>query len=178
MLNKILDFFGFGPTPPPNPNPPPVPDGDFKSRLLKLHNDYRVSHGISPLSLNFILGDAAQKHSDWMYANGKMSHNEGSKDPGDRMTEAGYKWSTYGENIAAGYPVPEDVFDGWIHSLGHRANILRESFKDVGFGISGKYWTVDFGAKANFAEYLPGGIAKSGWSEPVPEPPPEFPPIL
>ncbi len=172
MLDKILEFFGFRPTPPPPP--PPPPDEDFKLRLIRLHNEYRADHGESALALDFKLDTAAQKHSQWMYDNGRMSHNEGSRDPGDRITEEGYKWSTYGENIAAGYDTPEDVFDGWVHSPGHRANILRGGFKDVGFGIVGKYWTVDFGAKANFGDHMPEGITKEGWSEPVPPPPEPF----
>ncbi len=175
MLDKILEFLGIRPTPTPPPPPPPPPDGDFKKRLLELHNNYRENRKITPLNLDVLLDNAAQGHSEWMYETGRMSHNQNGKDPGDRMTEAGYKWSTYGENIAAGYETPEDVFDGWLSSPGHRSNIVRSSYKDVGFGIAGKYWTVNFGTKANFDENLPEGLAKEGWSEPLPPPPPPEP---
>lgn len=51
-------------------------------------------------------------------------------------------WSA-GENIAAGYQSPAHVMDGWMHSPGHRANILTSSFNHcgVGFGYGGSYGT-------------------------------------
>ena len=41
---------------------------------------------------------------------------------------------TLGENIAAGNPTPEEVVDSWMHSPGHRANILNKDFKELGVG--------------------------------------------
>ena len=43
-------------------------------------------------------------------------------------------YRTAGENIAAGYATPEAVVDGWLHSEGHRANILNEDFTQMGGG--------------------------------------------
>ena len=45
--------------------------------------------------------------------------------PADRIQAQGYSYSTWGENIAAGYASPESVVDGWMNSEGHRANILN-----------------------------------------------------
>src|SRR4051794_6442425 len=42
---------------------------------------------------------------------------------------------TAGENIAFGYETPRALVSGWMHSPGHRANILSRSFHRV--GISG-----------------------------------------
>lgn len=39
------------------------------------------------------------------------------------------KNNTLGENIAAGRGTPECVVDQWMHSEGHRANILNPVFK-------------------------------------------------
>jgi hypothetical protein len=75
---------------------------------------------------------------------------------GTRISQAGYSWNTYGENIAAGYTTPEAVVAGWMNSSGHRANILRSSFCDIGVGYAysasssyGRYWTQNFGRKQN-----------------------------
>ena len=38
------------------------------------------------------------------------------------------------ENIAAGNATPEAVVDQWMHSPGHRANILNKDFKELGVG--------------------------------------------
>lgn len=53
--------------------------------------------------------------------------------------------STAGENIAAGYPTPSSVMDGWMNSPGHRSNILNPDFKRLGVGIyvdNGRYYWV------------------------------------
>jgi uncharacterized protein YkwD len=40
-----------------------------------------------------------------------------------------------GENIAFGYETPRQLVSGWMHSPGHRANILNRHFHRI--GISG-----------------------------------------
>lgn len=71
-------------------------------------------------------------------------------DPGDRVTAAGYRWSTYGENIAKGQSSPASVMDSWMNSPGHRANIVNCAFKEIGVGkqdsSGGPVWTQVFGA--------------------------------
>ena len=60
--------------------------------------------------------------------------------------QVGLEQSLCGENIAAGYPNAEAVVDGWMHSAGHRANILNTSAKYMGLSMSyahsgyGFYW--------------------------------------
>jgi hypothetical protein len=46
---------------------------------------------------------------------------------------------TAGENIAWGtgdLATPASIVDGWMHSAGHRANILDPDFGQVGIGIA------------------------------------------
>ena len=75
-----------------------------------------------------------------------------------RVKRFGYDWRTVGENIAWGsgsLGSPENRFEGWMNSPGHKANILDGSFREVGIGAAtGPYdrysnatmWTADFGA--------------------------------
>ena len=72
-------------------------------------------------------------------------------------------WSL-GENIAYGtgsFATPRNIMVAWMQSPGHRANILRRSFKEIGVGIAvgvpgglhageqaGATYTTDFGAKS------------------------------
>jgi uncharacterized protein YkwD len=54
------------------------------------------------------------------------------------------------ENIAAGQPTPAAVMDSWMHSPGHKANILDCTATQMGLaaangGDFGTYWTQDFG---------------------------------
>ncbi|MFJ3231050.1 sigma-70 family RNA polymerase sigma factor [Streptomyces sp. NPDC086787] len=121
-------------------------------QVIALVNKERSAAGCGPVTDNSQLRDAAQKHSDDMAARGFFDHtNPDGKGPGERITAAGYRWSTYGENIAAGQQTPASVMDAWMHSSGHRANILNCSFKELGVGVhngsGGPWWTQDFGAK-------------------------------
>ncbi|MDV5142818.1 CAP domain-containing protein [Streptomyces sp. SBC-4] len=120
-------------------------------QVVALVNAERAKAGCGPLSANATLTKAAQGHSEDMAARDFFDHTDPDGDgPGERVTEAGYPWSTYGENIAMGQSTPEQVMDSWMNSPGHRANILNCSFKEIGIGIhseGGPYWTQVFGAR-------------------------------
>ncbi|CAL9375127.1 hypothetical protein SUDANB32_00941 [Streptomyces sp. enrichment culture] len=125
---------------------PTAPASGAVARVVELVNQERAEAGCAPVTANSTLNTAAQRHSEDMASTGTMSHtgSDGS-DPGERITRAGYAWSTYGENVAYGYSTPEQVMQGWMTSPGHKANILNCSFKEIGVGLSGTYWTQDFG---------------------------------
>ncbi|MFF4958906.1 sigma-70 family RNA polymerase sigma factor [Streptomyces sp. NPDC001222] len=125
---------------------------DTAAQVVALVNKERAAAGCGPLTENGQLGQAAQAHSDDMAARNFFAHtNPDGADPGQRISAAGYRWSTYGENIAEGQQTPEAVMNSWMNSPGHRANILNCSFKEIGVGVhrgsGGPWWTQDFGAK-------------------------------
>ncbi|MEV7414484.1 sigma-70 family RNA polymerase sigma factor [Streptomyces sp. NPDC089919] len=146
-------------TPAPKPRPSRSSGGTSGSssgsgtarKVIDLVNAERAKAGCGPLTSNSLLTKAAQGHSDDMAARNFFDHtNPDGKNPGDRITAAGYRWSTYGENIAMGQRTAADVMDAWMNSSGHRANILNCSFKEIGIGIhsgGGPYWTQVFGAR-------------------------------
>lgn len=100
----------------------------------------------APLTLDARLTRAAQLHSRDMEATGNFSHtgSDGST-VGDRATAQGYAWSRIGEDIAAGFGSSASVMDAWLNSPGHCANIMDPKFRDLGTGVAGAYWTLDFG---------------------------------
>ncbi|MFD8418109.1 sigma-70 family RNA polymerase sigma factor [Streptomyces sp. NPDC059668] len=121
-------------------------------QVVALVNKERATAGCGPLTEDAQLEKAAQAHSEDMDARNFFEHtNPDGADPGQRITAAGYRWSTYGENIAQGQQTPEAVMESWMNSPGHRANILNCSFKNIGVGVhngsGGPWWTQDFGAK-------------------------------
>ena len=73
----------------------------------------------------------------------------------ERSRDAGYDWRAIGENIAEGQLSVAEVMDTWMHSPGHRRNILDRDFRELGVGLalgrSGDGWQVEwvqtFGAK-------------------------------
>ncbi|QIY60820.1 sigma-70 family RNA polymerase sigma factor [Streptomyces sp. RPA4-2] len=122
------------------------------AQVVALVNKERATAGCGPLTEDAQLEKAAQAHSDDMAARNFFEHtNPDGADPGQRITAAGYRWSTYGENIAQGQQTPEAVMESWMNSPGHRANILNCAFKNIGVGVhkgsGGPWWTQDFGAK-------------------------------
>ncbi|MEV5387601.1 CAP domain-containing protein [Streptomyces sp. NPDC052721] len=135
------------PAAPSSPAPTATASG-VTAEIVRLVNAERAKAGCQPLTLNSTLTKAAQAHSDDMAAHQNMSHtgSDGSS-PGDRITRAGYTWSSYGENVAYGYSTAQQVMAGWMTSPGHRANILNCGFKEIGVGLAqpGSYWTQDFG---------------------------------
>ncbi|MEU7581448.1 sigma-70 family RNA polymerase sigma factor [Streptomyces sp. NPDC041068] len=139
------------PTPKPEkPDPaPPKPSGAAE-QVVSLVNAERAKAGCGPVRSNDKLATAAAKHSQDMAARDYFDHTSpDGTDPGDRITAAGYRWSTYGENIARGQQTPASVMDSWMNSSGHRANILNCDFKEMGVGIhngsGGPWWTQAFG---------------------------------
>ncbi|MEU3063703.1 sigma-70 family RNA polymerase sigma factor [Streptomyces subrutilus] len=140
------------PAPKPSaPAPAPAPPG-VAGQVVALVNKERAAAGCGPLKEDGQLRAAAQGHSDDMAARDFFAHTSpDGKDPGQRTTAAGYRWSTYGENIAKGQQTAQSVMESWMNSPGHRANILNCSFKDIGVGIhqgaGGPWWTQNFGAR-------------------------------
>ncbi|MFG3408286.1 sigma-70 family RNA polymerase sigma factor [Streptomyces sp. NPDC048142] len=141
--------------PVPKPDPPapapPAPAGTA-GQVTELVNAERAKEGCGPVTVNDQLNTAAQRHSADMEAMDYFSHTSlDGRNPGDRITAAGYRWSTYGENIAKGQRTPADVMRSWMDSPEHRANILNCSFKEIGVGKQdsggGPVWTQVFGAR-------------------------------
>ena len=88
--------------------------------------------------------------SEGMRDNGYFSHESPTYgSPFDMVRKFGIRFRTAGENIAAGYPTPEEAVKGWMNSSGHRANILSSHFTHIGVGYAkggpyGHYWTQQF----------------------------------
>jgi uncharacterized protein YkwD len=120
--------------------------------VLALVNAERARAGCGPLVRQPQLDQAAQDWSMHMANNDAFVHRSL-----DQLASIyGYAFSYVGENIAAGYTTPQDVMNGWMHSPGHRANILNCRFRDIGIGVVslapdaaplqyGWYWTQNFG---------------------------------
>ncbi|MEN8651987.1 sigma-70 family RNA polymerase sigma factor [Streptomyces sp. 21So2-11] len=140
-------------TPDPRPSAQPgAAPSSFAQQVTALVNTERRKSGCAPVTQNARLDTAGQRHSEDMAARDYFDHSDpDGRGPGERVTAAGYTWSTYGENIARGQQTPGLVMQGWMDSPGHRANILNCSFKEIGLGVhdasGGPWWTQVFGAR-------------------------------
>jgi uncharacterized protein YkwD len=120
----------------------------MEAAVLKLTNAERTKAGCKALTTNSKLTLAARRHSQYMADTGKHAHDGiGDGTPQTRIEATGYQWRGWGENIAWGYRSAAAVMDGWMNSPGHRANILKCSYREIGIGVdrSGTSWTQDFG---------------------------------
>ena len=75
-----------------------------------------------------------------------------------RIRDCGYEGGA-GENIAYGYRTPQEVFQGWLNSPGHRKNIENANYRVLGVGAAvgdnGRiYWVQNFGMKADGGSVL------------------------
>jgi len=150
------------PLPAPDPT---IPPGDILASLIAMHNSIRKQYGLGPLRPIPALMAAAAGHAQWMATNNDMAHVGADGDPGSRIKAAGYDYRAYGENIADGYQTVQAVMTGWMHSSGHRRNILTPYFTDIGVGMVDNFWCVDFGTRdpaSPLAKFAFGGIKANG----------------
>ena len=152
---------------------------------LELHNKARGGAGLSHLCVNPILTEAARSHATDMIEQGYFSHDtpDGTT-PIDRMEAAGYVgWNQWGENIAWGSGNKADskeIFASLMDSPGHRENILKDSFLEVGVGVAaGSYdgysdtgmYAMDFGARDGQGTEYPEVLSSNPGDESSPEKP-------
>jgi uncharacterized protein YkwD len=120
--------------------------------ILTTINEARAGTGARPLKLDLRVSLAAFGHSTDQALAQSMSHSDAAgTNAGTRLQAAGYNWSTWGENVAAGQADCATVTAAWLGSSTHRANIMNPLFRDVGvamvLGANGvPYWTMDLAA--------------------------------
>ena len=114
----------------------------------------RVVAGLSPLAPEDRVRTAAQRYAEDMATRQFFAHDspEGT-DPGERLQAAGFRWSAYGENIAAGQESAREVTTAWLASPGHCRNVMTPAFTVAGYGVAfgagGPYWTQEFARPAD-----------------------------
>ena len=125
-----------------------------------LINRERTSRGIRKLRRNPRLDLASRRHARSMAARNFFEHGNFV----GRIRSANYlrgaRGWRLGENIAWGSGVlssPDEIVDAWMHSPGHRANILQRGFREIGIGIArgtpnrsyedGATYATDFGTR-------------------------------
>ncbi|GAA3341466.1 hypothetical protein GCM10020358_32910 [Amorphoplanes nipponensis] len=126
------------------------PGGSVQQQALALVNENRRRGGCDDVTVDRRLIVAANGHADEMARRGYFAHEDsrGGR-AGDRVTDAGYQWSRYGENIARGQDSVAEVVDGWMRSPEHRENIMDCGLREVGVGLAFSadrtpYWVQDF----------------------------------
>jgi uncharacterized protein YkwD len=133
-------------------------------QVLKLINKARARAGLPGYTLTGGLARSSRRHNDLMAHGCGLSHQcPGEPSLGARESAAGVPWTTAGENIGAGGPVPDTAAAITLMALtltrdmlgekppgdGHRLNLVHPAFHHIGIAIyrdmSGTVWlTQDF----------------------------------
>lgn len=127
-----------------------VTDADLdasEQQLLQLLNVARAQVGAVALTPSAALNRAAAwKSGDPSAGGAGFSHTDSLGRAYDkRLRDCGYTGSS-GENVGYGTSSADAIFNLWMESPGHRANILNPSYRAVGIGRRTIYWTLDFGS--------------------------------
>ncbi len=126
--------------------------------VLSETNAARAQNGLAALTTDSQVAAVARAHSQDMLSRNYFEHtNLSGCNPGCRLSNAGYQWRSYGENIhwMSGYKLSaqdsaKKIVNDWMNSPGHRANILGAfKYAGVGIAVSGDkiYSTTDYTTK-------------------------------
>lgn len=112
----------------------------YENRLLTLTNAARTSRGLRPLTKSGCATTVAGNYAYRLAQLGALVHNSMTKVASTCGAGAA------GENIAYGNVSADQMFQMWMNSSGHRANILRADYTSMGMGAyktsSGRWYGV------------------------------------
>lgn len=109
---------------------------------LEWSNINRASEGLPPLTLNSLLNAAAEVKMLDMFDREYFEHVAPTgEDAAVLADNQGYDYLLVGENLALGnFYDDEDLVTAWMNSPGHRANIMHESYQEIGIAVGlGQY---------------------------------------
>jgi uncharacterized protein YkwD len=143
--------------------------------MLCLTNYARAQSGLAPLTENATLDAAGAAKLAADLRCGEFSHTP-CGDPFQGVFAdylSGASSYSIGENIAWGtgdFGTPRSTMNAWLHSDGHRANILTAAYREIGIGYlpgqtfqgypGATLWSQEFGVRTPAAAAVPAPKAK------------------
>src|SRR5690625_612652 len=113
-----------------------------EAAIVELTNELRQEKGLSTLTQNDMLRAAAYVRAEELEEQFSHTRPDGT-DAFTVFQEEGifYPYQIVGENLAMGtkylleQEMAEFLFQGWIESEGHYANMIREEYEEIGGGV-------------------------------------------
>ena len=103
--------------------------------LLAAANEARANQGLAPLRFDPVLREAAAVHAREMADHDAISHQfDGEPELATRAANAGVHLSEIAENVGEA-PTSPTIHDLWMHSAGHRANLLDPNVDSIGIAV-------------------------------------------
>ncbi|MBD3208311.1 MAG: hypothetical protein GF370_02580 [Candidatus Nealsonbacteria bacterium] len=105
--------------------------------VIEWTNYHRVKNGLSPLRENIKLNESSRIKVSDMVENQYFSHTSPlGVGAGEVVSSVGYDYVIVGENLAVGdFSDDQGLVEGWMDSPGHRENILKENFQEIGVAV-------------------------------------------
>lgn len=106
------------------------------SEVIRLTNVERAKNGLSSLTENSTLSQAAIAKGNDMLAKGYWAHfaPDGTS-PWSFFLSFGYKYKYAGENLARDFSDASTAVNAWMNSPSHRENILNANYQEIGIGV-------------------------------------------
>ena len=124
--------------------PPPLNIGGAKTqavltkeKIIIETNLQRQNNGLSALSENTKLNEAALAKANDMFSNQYFEHiSPSGVGPAELVQSFRYEYITTGENLILGnFGSEKELVQSWMDSSGHRANILNNRYAEIGVAI-------------------------------------------
>ena len=99
--------------------------------MVDVVNNYRVSQGLSALTLINHISYKSEEHNDYMIEKNVVNHDYFNQRASNIKSVLGAV--TVGENIAYNFSTPNSALHAWLQSPGHKENIEGDY---THFGVS------------------------------------------
>ena len=105
-------------------------------KIFSLTNEIRQQYGLSPVTENNLLNQAAQYKAEDMLKNSYFNHYSPTGiSPWHWIKISGYNYYYAGENLAMNFLDSEEVVNGWLNSPSHKENLLNKNYQDMGIAV-------------------------------------------
>lgn len=105
-------------------------------KIVELTNQKRAEQGLSPLNVNGLLNEVAQRKAGDMFAFNYWAHiSPSGRDPWFFFKEAGYRYVYAGENLARDFMDSGAVVEAWMNSPTHKDNLINSQYKEIGVAV-------------------------------------------
>ncbi|MBI4779167.1 CAP domain-containing protein [Candidatus Falkowbacteria bacterium] len=108
--------------------------------IIALTNEERAAAGLSALTANQLLTQAAIAKGKAILESQTFKHNIDDKKFSSWIRDAGYNYSYAGENLAIDFTTGQSIIEAWKNSPLHKKNLLSPYYKEIGVSaIQGKF---------------------------------------
>jgi len=105
--------------------------------VVNLTNEQRAGQAAAPLVRNTLLDEAARLKAEHMANNGYFAHySPEGVSPWYWFEQVNYTYAHAGENLAIHFTDSSAVVDAWMKSPTHRANIVNNTYTEIGVGTA------------------------------------------